>query len=100
MFCQLCKPLTETPVTEEDGHYTIEEPHLHCPNCGTVWFVDIAACRIMRCGIEKTTKQQIPPHASKEYCDNLVANNLLYSGCAKPLHLDVNNCLVISSTYD
>ncbi len=62
-----------------------------CPNCeGLVEILQIN-CGIFRHGIFKETGEQINPHASKEYCDDIVAKDLIY-GCGKPFQLvmDVN----------
>lgn len=59
--------------------------YFQCPHC----FVEIQIhkndlnCKIFRCGIYKSTNQPIPPHASKEVCDKLFIDNLIY-GCGKP----------------
>ncbi len=47
-------------------------------------------CRIFRHGVFKDTMEQIDPHGSKEYCDNLLVNNLIY-GCGRPFRINLNN---------
>jgi hypothetical protein len=41
-------------------------------------------CGIFRHGVYRTGFEQIPPHASKQVCDELYVKNLIY-GCGKPL---------------
>ena len=64
---------------------------INCPWCGI--YIQILHseinCKIFRCGIEKSSGKQIDPHASKEVCDHLLANNLIY-GCSKPFIFDGN----------
>lgn len=59
----------------------------NCPHCGTTIEVDKknVNCGIFRCGMYKKGGQ-IPPHASKQICDLLVARDLIY-GCGKPFSI-------------
>ena len=59
---------------------------IECPNCGISIEVLEINCRIFRCGVLKENMQQIPPHSSKEECDNFVKEDLIY-GCGKPFQL-------------
>ena len=43
-------------------------------------------CRILRHGVYKNNLQPINPHASKDECDALVKDELIF-GCAKPLQI-------------
>jgi hypothetical protein len=43
-------------------------------------------CRILRHGVYKNNLQPINPHASKDECDGLVKDELIF-GCAKPLQI-------------
>jgi hypothetical protein len=43
-------------------------------------------CRILRHGVYKHNMQPIPPHASKEECEALVRDGLIF-GCAGPLQI-------------
>jgi hypothetical protein len=43
-------------------------------------------CRILRHGVYKHNMQPIPPHASKEECDALVRDDLIF-GCGRPLQI-------------
>jgi hypothetical protein len=40
-------------------------------------------CKIFRHGIYKETGKQLNPHATKEMCDYVIKENLVY-GCARP----------------
>jgi len=40
-------------------------------------------CAIFRCGIYKNNYSQVNPHATKEQCDKLAQDGLIY-GCGKP----------------
>lgn len=57
----------------------------NCPHCNQKIQVgkDEVNCRIFRCGIYKNNCKPIPPHTSKDECDRLKNNNLIY-GCSKP----------------
>lgn len=56
-------------------------------------------CKILRHAVYKHNMEQINPHLSKDECDRLVKDDLVY-GCAKPLiiiqkndeYYDVNIC--------
>jgi hypothetical protein len=51
--------------------YYMDPKYVQCPSC----LIDIEIielnCRIFRCGIMKSTNQQINPHLNKEECDKL-----------------------------
>jgi len=74
---------------QEDNCYVF-----NCPHCDSLIQVEKnqVNCTIFRHGQYKSTGEQIPPHSSKEICDSLVKQNLIY-GCGKPfkLLLDSNN---------
>jgi len=56
---------------------------LECPHCKQMCEILELNCRIFRCGILKGNYTQIPPHSSKEVCDDLKARDLIF-GCGKP----------------
>ena len=60
----------------------------HCFNFCSIATKDIR-CKIFRHGILKSNLKPIPPHSSKELCDYLAQNGLVY-GCAKPFTFDGN----------
>jgi hypothetical protein len=64
----------------------------NCPHCGGLVEIIEINCGIFRHGIIKETGQQMDPHSSKEICEHLVENNLIY-GCGKPFEI-VNDKLV------
>jgi len=68
----------------EDGSYTFA-----CPHCGVGLNVkqNEINCQIFRCGVLKDTKQPVPPHAPKQECERLVAEQKIW-GCAKPFKFD------------
>ena len=66
-----------------------EEPILQCPHCNEFIIIEKLNCGIFRHGVIKTTGRQIDPHASKEICDNLFKNNVIY-GCGKPFRIIQN----------
>ena len=55
-----------------------------CPHCNMTIFVykNERNCGIFRCAIHKQGKA-INPHASKEDCEKLVIDDMIY-GCGKP----------------
>ena len=59
-----------------------------CPHCKQTISVedDQLNCRIFRCGIYKTSFEQINPHLDKKSCDFLKSQDLIY-GCGKPFQL-------------
>ena len=66
-----------------------------CPNCNNYIIIEKINCGIFRHGIYKINGKQIKPHASKEICDELVKNNLIY-GCGKPFQIiEINNAFEI-----
>lgn len=60
-----------------------------CPHCFEEIIIEEVNCAIFRHGIFKENYQQIPPHASKEICEQWVKEDLIY-GCGKPFRL-INN---------
>lgn len=59
-----------------------------CPHCnGTIMvFQGELNCRFFRHGVYRNSGEPIPPHASKEECERLVAANLI-NGCGKPFRI-------------
>lgn len=65
---------------------------INCPSCNMLIQVlsNQINCTIFRCGIIKSTGQQLDSHASKEVCNYMIQNNLIY-GCGKPFTFDGNS---------
>ena len=65
---------------KEDNAYIF-----NCPHCNQLIQVlkNQINCKIFRHGYYKNTLEQIPPHSSKEVCDDLFNKGLIY-GCGKP----------------
>ena len=61
-------------------------PVIICPHCGDYVEILQINCGIFRHGALKSNNQQIPPHSSKEFCDQMIKNKLIY-GCGKPFKL-------------
>jgi hypothetical protein len=61
-----------------------------CPHCNENVLIEKLNCKIFRHGILKTTNIQMDPHSSKELCENLIENNLIY-GCGKPFKIIQKN---------
>ena len=57
-----------------------------CPHCNEYVLIQELGCGIFRHGIMKDTFEQIPSHASKETCDYLKNNDLIF-GCSKPFRI-------------
>jgi hypothetical protein len=59
-----------------------------CPHCdGTVIVHQTEInCQIFRHAILKQTGEQLNPHATKQECDYLYENQLIY-GCSKPFRI-------------
>jgi len=66
-----------------------------CPRCDALVYIEQINCAIFRHGSFKSNGEQIPPHSSKEKCDALVKEGLIY-GCGKPFRviIDANGTLV------
>jgi len=58
-----------------------------CPSCDSYVEILEINCAIFRHGVLKQTNIQIPPHASKNECDNYIENDLIY-GCGKPFKIE------------
>jgi hypothetical protein len=60
-----------------------------CPHCnGSVLIIELNCC-ILRHAVYKDSGKQLNPHASKELCDQVIKEGLVY-GCAKPFKI-INN---------
>lgn len=59
---------------------------INCPHCHITIEIEQVNCGIFRCGIMISDGKQIDPHLSKEKCDFLAENDLIY-GCGKPFRL-------------
>lgn len=60
----------------------------HCPNCYDEIIVHKSElnCKIFRHAIYKETYIQVNPHLSKQECDKLINDKLVY-GCCKPFEI-------------
>jgi hypothetical protein len=58
---------------------------LSCPHCKGEIIILKLNCKIFRHAVFKDGKQ-LNPHASKEECERVVRENLVY-GCAKPFQI-------------
>lgn len=70
----------------------MEDLIFSCPHCQgsiLVYRQDLH-CRIFRHGVYRTTGEPIPPHAPKEYCEQLVLQDMIY-GCGKPFQVIQQN---------
>jgi hypothetical protein len=65
---------------------------VNCPHCKylIVLYNNDINCSIFRHGIYKNNFTQINPHETKEKCDFLYNNGLIY-GCSKPFKLHTQN---------
>jgi hypothetical protein len=65
---------------------TKKEIEVKCPHCDVTIQIIEVNCAIFRCGQYKNTGKQLNPHASKELCDSVFAQGLIF-GCGKPFKL-------------
>ena len=72
---------------------------LECPHCKQLFEIVELNCRIFRCGILKENYTQIPPHSTKDVCDDLKARDLIF-GCGKPFRIEKNGDTYISIICD
>jgi hypothetical protein len=70
-----------------------------CPHCNQNVLIEKLNCKIFRHGILKLNNNQIDPHSSKELCDNLIENELIF-GCGKPFKIIRNNYEFIAIVCD
>ena len=65
---------------------------VECPHCALYILVFLKEfnCKIFRHGVLKSDNTQIDPHLSKNKCDQLVINDLIF-GCGKPYKLVEKN---------
>lgn len=73
---------------------TEEEIVYECPHCQRSIIIIELNCKIFRCGIFKDTGKQLNPHASKDECDRVLKENLIY-GCGKPFRITHDKKLII-----
>jgi hypothetical protein len=64
------------------------EIYVTCPHCEQEILImsNEVNCAIFRHGAYKKTGKQIKPHETKEVCEKLVEDNLIY-GCGKPFKI-------------
>lgn len=70
--------------------------HYKCPHCDENIIIlqkDIN-CGIFRHGVFKNSMVQLNPHASKDECDRVLKENLIY-GCGKPFRITHDKKLII-----
>lgn len=67
---------------------------IECPHCQQLIWIEQLNCRIFRHGVFKNSYEQIPPHSSKQDCDNWSEQNLIY-GCGKPFKIQEDGAVVI-----
>ena len=60
--------------------------YVDCPHCGFLVEILEVNCAIFRHGVYKSNGQQIPPHASRELCEDLIKRETIY-GCGGPFQL-------------
>jgi len=79
---------------------TIQDPIIVlCPHCESQVIIFEINCQIFRHGIYKGSGDQLPPHASKEICDQAFAEGRIY-GCGKPFRIDCIQNKWIASSCD
>ena len=76
--------MAENQATEITTDIVVE-----CPHCKEPILIEKLNCRIFRHGTLISNGQQMNPHESKETCDALFSNNMIY-GCGKPFKI-INN---------
>ncbi len=57
-----------------------------CPHCDTPLLISKLRCGVFRHGVIKKTNKPIPPHTTKNRCDELLKKKLIY-GCGKPFQI-------------
>jgi hypothetical protein len=62
---------------------------INCPHCNQLIEILSIACGIFRCGVMKSTGEQLPPHLSRDECIRLATSGAIY-GCGGPFRIDIN----------
>lgn len=68
-----------------------------CPHCSVEIIIEQVNCRIFRHAVYVKTGEQLPPHSTKEECDEVFRKGVIY-GCGKPFILDAS-CNAIVCEY-
>lgn len=72
---------------------------IRCPHCDDFVEIESLNCGIFRHGAYKNNGQQVPPHSSKELCDKIYKEELIY-GCGKPFSVSIQDKNVNVSICD
>ena len=69
-----------------------ETLYVDCPHCNASIEVrpNELNCTIFRHGVFMDTLEQLDPHATKEFCDSVVARKMIY-GCGNPFRIIENS---------
>jgi len=78
-----------TTTTQKNAPAPHEEQYIMCPHCSIIIEVVQLNCKIFRCGVYKSSGEQINPHLPKNECDILLQTDAIY-GCGKPFRI-INN---------
>lgn len=70
-----------------------------CPHCNEYIVIQEINCNVFRHGVFKKTGEQIPPHSSKEACDEYVLKQEIY-GCGKPFSIDKDQETLVARPCD
>jgi hypothetical protein len=62
---------------------------VECPHCKGSSHIEQINCGIFRHAVYKHNNEPIPPHTSKDECERLLSQNVVY-GCAKPFKVIKN----------
>ena len=82
--------MASPPISPTPNFYEFK-----CYSCDLTIIIehDQLNCRIFRCGVMKSNGEPIPPHSSKQVCDELRNNDLIY-GCGNPFMINYNMQLI------
>jgi len=67
-----------------------------CPHCKIAVEIIEINCNVFRCGILKSTGEQINPHLPESDCGRLVLAELIW-GCGKPFKIE--NGILVACDY-
>lgn len=85
-FSNSIRPV-EQPVAPVADQQWANEAVICCPHCDEPVLITAIACGIFRHAALKMDLTQLPPHSSKEICEDVVTRGLVY-GCGKPFRYD------------
>lgn len=64
-----------------------------CPHCNEPIVIEQINCAIFRHAVFKSNMEPIPPHSTREECEKLLKDDLVW-GCGKPFKIEDNKAII------